>query len=314
MKSTLIQSFIICNLAITIFYSCQYFGKPDRTNKSDSSMVMNPEVSIPRLPNTLKETSGLLTWDHLLWTINDSGGKNKLYGFHPRTGHIEKDVSIVNATNHDWEALAADENYIYIGDIGNNKGNRRDLKIYKVAKDLIQEDHTEVRAEVITFSWADQDRYTWLPQSHPYDCEAMIAFRDSLYLFTKNWSQGMTKMYGVSKQPGSYELHPIDSFMVSALVTDADISPAGDILVLTCYFQYTPSLWIFYDFMGDALLSGQKIQVRYPDFYNAQTEGVAFWNADTLFVSAEKSKRFPQAIYQFDMRYLKDSILLPAGQ
>jgi hypothetical protein len=52
-------------------------------------------------------------------------------------------------------ARCSDENSIYIGDVGNNIGNRIDLKIYKIAIDDYHNNDTVV-AEIINFEYADQ--------------------------------------------------------------------------------------------------------------------------------------------------------------
>jgi hypothetical protein len=65
-------------------------------------------------------------------THNDSGGQANLYEINASTGAL-RTVAITNATNVDWE-YAQDASYIYIGDIGNNFGNRTDLKIYKISR------------------------------------------------------------------------------------------------------------------------------------------------------------------------------------
>ena len=41
-----------------------------------------------------------------------------------------------NIKNTDWEEISQDKDFIYIGDIGNNSGNRDDLKIYRAGKKL----------------------------------------------------------------------------------------------------------------------------------------------------------------------------------
>ncbi len=80
----------------------------------------------------IAETSGLVFFDNRLITHNDSGGMNALYEINTGTGNISRTVTIQNATNVDWEDICTDNDYIYIGDFGNNNGNRTNLKIYKV--------------------------------------------------------------------------------------------------------------------------------------------------------------------------------------
>ena len=62
----------------------------------------------------------------LFWGFNDSGGKNILYAF-DRSGKIKMEIEIVNAGNDDWESITQDAKHIYIGDFGNNNGNRNNF-------------------------------------------------------------------------------------------------------------------------------------------------------------------------------------------
>src|SRR3954451_24152951 len=73
------------------------------------------------LGNRVHESSGLIWWDNQLWTHTDSGGKPDLYAVDKSTGKVLKIVTITNATNVDWEDIAQDDDYIYIGDFGNNE-------------------------------------------------------------------------------------------------------------------------------------------------------------------------------------------------
>ena len=87
-----------------------------------------------QLPAMLSESSGAVFFNGRFISHNDSGNENKLYELDTATGLILRTVHIQNAVNSDWEDLAQDATSLYIGDIGNNRGNRTDLKIYKIAK------------------------------------------------------------------------------------------------------------------------------------------------------------------------------------
>ena len=76
------------------------------------------------LPAEVIETSGLLFLNGKLITHNDSGDDSNLYEIDTITGNITRTVSVSNATNIDWEDIAQDDTYIYIGDFGNNNGTR----------------------------------------------------------------------------------------------------------------------------------------------------------------------------------------------
>ena len=95
----------------------------------------NIEIEIIRLSKKVNETSGLELVDGNFLTLNDSGDEPYLYTF-DREGKILSKILIKGAQNRDWESLASDEKYIYIGDIGNNKGNRKDLttEVYALTK------------------------------------------------------------------------------------------------------------------------------------------------------------------------------------
>src|SRR5690606_14700262 len=93
-----------------------------------ASAQIAKDVSALETP-ALDETSGLLFYNNTFITHTDSGGKAELYEVNPTTGAITRTVEITNATNGDWEDIAQDSTHIYIGDIGNNSGDRTDLKI-----------------------------------------------------------------------------------------------------------------------------------------------------------------------------------------
>ena len=86
------------------------------------------------LPPLLYESSGVIFFNNKLISHNDSGNENKLYEIDTISGEVVRTITIDNANNIDWEDIAQDASSIYIGDIGNNNGNRTDLKIYKISK------------------------------------------------------------------------------------------------------------------------------------------------------------------------------------
>lgn len=80
------------------------------------------------LPSTVDETSGLIFWADGIWTFNDSGGDPTLYKVDTLNGEIIQHATITNGINVDWEDIAQDDDHIYIGDFGNNGGDRQDLE------------------------------------------------------------------------------------------------------------------------------------------------------------------------------------------
>ena len=195
-------------------------------------------------PN-LDETSGLLFYNNSIITFNDSGGDANLYEINSTTGNILRTVSITNATNVDWEDITQDASFIYIGDIGNNNGNRTDLKVYKISKtDYDGPDNTAL-AEIISYSYANQSDFTSSPNNNNWDAEGLISYGDNLLIFSKNWVNNMANVYSIPKTNGSHSAVLESSYNTNGLITGAEISPTEDVIYLTGYsssqapFMYT---------------------------------------------------------------------------
>ena len=124
------------------------------------------------LPDETKETSGLLFLNGKIITHNDSGNNANLFEIDSLSGNLLRTISISNATNIDWEDITEDENHIYIADIGNNNGNRIDLKIYKILKSDFKKS-TSVSAEIISFSYEDQTNFDSKPNGSNFDAESI---------------------------------------------------------------------------------------------------------------------------------------------
>lgn len=253
------------------------------------------------LPDELTETSGLILMQGDLWTINDSRHHPEIYQIDTITGSIIRKVYISNSTNIDWEAITADDKYLYIGDFGNNStGLRDDLKIYKIDYSFISRKFTDtVEAEIISFKYEDQVLTgNEIPQrnSGRFDCEAFIAYGDSLHLFTKDWQNYQTRHYILPAAPGKHNAIFKSEFNVNGLITDAAISTSG-ILALCGYSSNLRRafIWLFSDFKSKDFFSGNK---RYSEagsvinFFNrskdaGQLEAICFTGPAHGFTSSE---------------------------
>ena len=253
-----------------------------------TNTTVKPELGYT-LPIQVNETSGLVFWKRKLWTHNDSGRDPVLYQLNPRTGIAENIVSIDNATNKDWEDIIQDNAFMYIGDFGNNaNGNRTDLKIYKIAKAAIASGNT-VPAEVINFVYSDQTDFTPRGSNNTdYDCEAMIAYGDSLYLFSKNWITKKTKLYALPKTPGSYSAVKLDELDVNGLITGAEVLPDQRVIVLSGYSTaLSPFIYLLYDFSGNHFFGANKRKAGLTQSFT-QVEGICAQSPVKFFISNEK--------------------------
>ncbi|KAF5270275.1 hypothetical protein FQR65_LT17854 [Abscondita terminalis] len=81
------------------------------------------------LSDTLKESSGLTILKGKLLSFNDSGNPAEIYELNPDKGSIDRTYK-TNAVNTDWEAITNDGENLYIGDFGNNLGNRKESQLF----------------------------------------------------------------------------------------------------------------------------------------------------------------------------------------
>jgi hypothetical protein len=161
---------------------------PAATNNDGSCQYAPTTSALPlktKLADAVAETSGLLYLGGKLWTLNDSGNTPVLFRVDSTDGHVVQQVRISNFDNVDWEDLTADAQYVYVGDFGNNNGDRRDLRILRVAQAGLGTTATTATAEAINFSYPDQTDFTPRTNQHNFDCEAFFFANDSLHLFTK---------------------------------------------------------------------------------------------------------------------------------
>ncbi len=236
-----------------------------------------------KLPNEIKETSGLIKVDNQLWTHNDSGDKAKLYQIDEESGNITKSVTITNATNKDWEDITYDDTYVYIGDFGNNNGNRKDLKIYKILRSDLKTE-TSIRAETINFSYSDQTTFN----DKNFDCEAMVAYQDKLYLFSKNWQNKKTRLYALENSKGTHIANYKNTFDINGLVTGATINKELNILLLSTYSKtLNVNIWSFSNYTDNNFFDGDSKKLTLTPPLVAQGEGITFIDNYKAYLSSE---------------------------
>lgn len=253
-----------------------------------------------RLDDGVSETSGLIFAGGRMWTHNDSGGNHAIYAIDTSNGNILQTVLLKGITNVDWEDITRSDTHLYVADIGNNQGARKNLKIYRFPLTALQSslDTIQVDVETISFSYADQTDFT-PREKHDFDCEALLFFQDQLFLFTKNWLDNRSNVYTLSPTPGTQQAQRVDSFDARGLVTGADISPSGKEIVLVGYTRSLGVfLWVMNDFGGSRFLSGNRKLIKLGDFSGlGQIEAVGYTDDQHLFFSSEKIPLLPARLY-----------------
>ncbi len=242
-------------------------------------------VEVSNLEEQIEETSGLIYLDGRLITHNDSGNSAELFEIDPMDGRILRTVTITNAENTDWEDLAQDEDYIYIGDFGNFNGNRRDLRIYRISKtDYISSD--DVIAETISFSYEDQSDFANMSNSD-WDAEAFFVFENTLIILTKQWESAGTVAYKLPKTSGNYVAERLDSYQVEGLITGATYSDIQQRLVLVGYSRLLLPFFVEITGLSDSAIFSGVVSKSSFNLGIAQVESIAHFE-NTYFFTSEK--------------------------
>lgn len=261
-------------LVLFLFYGCENFGQLK---------------VIADLPKDLKEVSGIETTEKskYYWMLNDGGNKPRIFAL-SKKGNIKREISI-DSKNHDWEDLAADDKgNLYIGDFGNNKSDRKNLRILKVSKKSLKKKKAKVSK--IKFKYQDQTDFKLKKDELFFDAESFFYHNKYLYIFTKSRvhkSYGLTTLYRIPAKKGEHIAKKIGTYNngadMQSWITSADISPDGKTVALLTL----KSVLLFSNFQNDNFLDGnvKKIDLKHV----SQKESIAFKDNKTLLIADEKS-------------------------
>ncbi len=270
--------------------SCQYTVTP-----------YTPPTRPGGLSPALNETSGLQWAGNHLWSFNDGGNDPVLFRIDTASDAVLQTVILEGATNVDWEDIGFDGTSFYIGDFGNNYGDRTDLKIYKInLSDIPDYPGNAVvtipagKIRTLTFTYADQNPVlkTDLNKTK-YDCEAMLVDGAKIHLFTKNWLQDSTTHYVLADTAaGHYTAARLEAMPVSYRVTAADKAHGSDVVMLLGYQPNFPGnhfLHVLSDYSGGYYFNGNKRRIDLSNAgYMGQAEGITFRTGTYGYISSEK--------------------------
>ena len=277
---------------------------------------------VGELDSGLGNTSALFYWENRLWTSNDHGNLT-LHCLDTLTGTTLQRVGC-DTTFSDMEEVAQDSVYFYFGDFGNNHERlRNDLRILRLRKsDLTR---GICRFDTIAFSYSGYDPAGAGARRLPttdYDCEAMVAAGDSLFLFTKQWSSRRTTCFALPKEPGSYTALPRFTLDVDGLVTGAchtaRVTPEGtrQVLALCGYsLLLQPFVFLIYGFDGTAFDQGHRNRLTLNRPIGTQTEAIASADGLHYWLTNEAFSRFgisqPAQLLSIDLSPLLGDYLNP---
>lgn len=226
-----------------------------------------------------------------LWMLQDKGNPSELYVYSAE-GTFEKTITINNQKNTDWEDLSQDtQGNIYIGDFGNNKNERKDLRILKLHHETLNNTSIDV-SQATTFYYEDQQSFPPKKSNLIYDCEAFIATDSSFYLFTKNRSKGFDGDFYVYKIPnreGHFKAEKIATLKScgqykSCAITGASLNTENNQIALIAHEKV-----FLIPFKNDASFVQENIQIKELG-HHSQKESITFKNNQELWIADEKEK------------------------
>jgi hypothetical protein len=284
-----IMKFVLLAMGISLA-ACSTDPAAKAKDSSDefAPATPNPSYQGTTLPAQLKEISGMTRDRDHIWAISDAPTP-VLYKLN-KEGRIIQETAFKSIKVTDMESLTSDNEYVYIADVGNNKGNRSSRSVIRIPKAILSQGSSATTGEVISFSFAGAEQE---------NCEAMLAWKDSLYFFTKQ-NDGHTQLFSIPKQPGKWTARKLGEIEAGGLITGASINHSGSEVALSGYrsgHSY-PFVLLISDFKDNNFLSGQveryELDSEHRDW---QVESVSYLSDDELSFACEGTKDVPQTLY-----------------
>lgn len=260
------------------------------------------------------EASGLAASrrnDDLLWTHDDSGGAEALYGV-STTGLLRATLRIADVKSADWEDIACvmldGKAWLVIGDIGDNDGRRKRTTVYFVEEPAVEASASRRElsarpAAALRITYADG----------PRDCESLaIDVRErALYLLSKRdlvprlyrvalpaslaRSEDATAEF-VTTVPDLARPTGADAFLAGlfekgrARPCGMDIATDGSAAVVVTYAD----VLLFPRADGESWAAAfNRVPLRLPPHALPQAEAVCFSrDGRAIFVASEETRRF----------------------
>ncbi|VAX27070.1 hypothetical protein MNBD_IGNAVI01-2948 [hydrothermal vent metagenome] len=183
----------------------------------------------------------------VFWTFNDSGGENEIYAF-SSTGKDLGTFKISGSANKDWEDISIGpgpiegEQYIYIGDFGDNGQKRVYKTIYRILEPVVDTQQTAVDTVL-----EGVERLVFVyPEGQKYNAESLMIdpLTKDIFVVLKD---DLTRVFQATK-PDSFHWVPdwivdtmkvVDTLVFRSKANAADISDSGEeILIKDDNFVY----------------------------------------------------------------------------
>ena len=236
-------------------YPAEERGGYSRQQIGELSKEYGPPVHLADLEDkAIRESSGIVASHSnpdLFWTHNDSGGGPILFAV-DRRGRTQATWSVTGARAVDWEAIAIAPGtrpgsaFLYVGDIGDNSGRRREIVVYRVPEPLVAPSGTATTKSAPQKTEPVEAIHLRYPDGK-HDAESLAVHPASgdLYVITK--TRSMTTGAAVYKLTPPFSLSSVNTLkkvadisipgLFPGMITAADISPDGRKVIMCDYFN-----------------------------------------------------------------------------
>lgn len=283
-------------------------------------LILEVDAIVKAAP--ISEMSGIVkshSRDDVYWVLNDSGDSARIFAINGKGENIiptyskfsyygEEAVAgkeqwqgfkVLFAENVDWEDMTADEDHLYIADMGNNGNARQDLGVYIISEIDPTASTQSASIKHIPVFFPEQ---TSFPASvWHFDSEGLFSSEGKLYFVTKHrvagsgdWEPG-ANLYRLDTENAD-EANPlifIDSHSGITTATSAEVSPDGQTLAVLSL----TALWLFdKPASGDQWFSSTFRKIELDEDNVRQTEAVTWIDADTLLITNEQRDMFRIAL------------------
>ncbi len=252
------------------------------------------------LPNQLNEISGIDdAFRSAYFSINDSGDGPFVYIMNEDGGSILHKMFVSGTDNIDWEDLSTDGEFLYIGDIGNNRNQRRDLMVYRVPINyswtfyynggkLNHNLPDTVQAEFFVFNYPDQIMFPPEDSQMNFDSEALTYADGKLLILSKDRSKpykGICKIYEADLSNNMLEVKLLQEIHLKGVSWLTGSVTGCDYLNNKLYVLTYKRLYIF------ERSNGQFELIRKKNLGSLQQwEGICVDSEKQIRIVAEKSR------------------------
>jgi hypothetical protein len=223
----------------------------------------------------------------VLWVHNDSGAPPEVFAI-SATGAALGRYRVDGAEAQDWEDIGigpgpeAGRSYLYLADIGDNGSTRDHVTVYRAAEPKAEPDGT---GGTLPLADALEIRYP----GGPSDAESLFVdpVTGDLYVLTKRATGSRVLMATAAEVAagGDISMKEVGAINTGSLVTAADISPDGSVVLVRTY----PRLLAYHRVPGGTVASAMASEpCSAPVLQEQQGEAVGFSADGSAYFTASE--------------------------